>query len=49
MIHVELERVSPLAVPVLVIVGQVRTPGAAAEDAILIEAEGLAELAMRKD
>jgi ATP-dependent Lhr-like helicase len=49
MIHVELDRVSPMAVPVLVIVGQVRTPGASAEDSILIEAEGLAELAMRVD
>jgi ATP-dependent Lhr-like helicase len=49
MVHVALDRVSPMAVPVLVIVGQVRTPGAAAEDAILIEAESLAELAMRVD
>ncbi len=49
MIHFPLDRVSPMAVPVLVIVGQVRTPGAAAEDAILIEAESLAELAMRRD
>lgn len=49
MVHVELDRVSPMAVPVLVIVGQVRTPGAAADDAILIEAESLAELAMRRD
>ena len=49
MVHVALERVSPMAVPVLVIVGQVRTPGAAAEDQILIEAESLAELAMRRD
>ena len=49
MVHVRLERVSPMAVPVLVIVGQVRTPGAAADDAILIEAESLAALAMRID
>ena len=49
MVHVELDRVSPMAVPVLVIVGQVRTPGAAADDAILIEAESLAEIAMRRD
>jgi ATP-dependent Lhr-like helicase len=49
MVHVKLDRVSPMAVPVLVIVGQVRTPGAAAEDAILMEAESLAELAMRID
>jgi ATP-dependent Lhr-like helicase len=49
MVHVELDRVSPMAVPVLVIVGQVRTPGAAAEDSILIEAESLAALAMRRD
>jgi ATP-dependent helicase Lhr and Lhr-like helicase len=49
MVHAELDRVSPMAVPVLVIVGRVRTAAGAAEDSLLIEAESLAELAMRRD
>ncbi|WP_420142127.1 ligase-associated DNA damage response DEXH box helicase [Sphingomonas sp.] len=47
MLHRALERVSPLAVPVLVLIGRERvTPGAAADDALLIEAEALAAEAM---
>ena len=49
MVHVELERVSPMAVPVLVIIGRERTAQGTADDALLIEAESLAEIAMRKD
>jgi ATP-dependent Lhr-like helicase len=49
MIHVELDRVSPMAVPVLVIVGRERTATGTVDDALLIEAEALAEIAMRKD
>jgi ATP-dependent Lhr-like helicase len=49
MLHVELDRVSPLAVPVLVIIGRERTATGTAEDALLIEAEALAEIAMQKD
>lgn len=49
MVHVELDRVSPMAVPVLVIVGREATATGAAEDAILIEAESLAATAMRLD
>ncbi len=49
MVHVELERVSPMAVPVLVIVGRENTATGLAEDAILIEAESLAATAMRLD
>ncbi|TFI60128.1 ligase-associated DNA damage response DEXH box helicase [Sphingomonas parva] len=49
MIHVPLDRVSPMAVPVLVIVGREATATGLAEDALLIEAESLAETAMRKD
>jgi ATP-dependent Lhr-like helicase len=47
--HVALDRVSPLAVPVLVMIGRERAPAGTAEDALLIEAEALAEAAMRVD
>jgi ATP-dependent Lhr-like helicase len=47
--HVRLERVSPLAVPVLSIIGQERLPAGAADDALLEEAESLASLAMRPE
>ncbi|MFC7500196.1 ligase-associated DNA damage response DEXH box helicase [Enterovirga sp. GCM10030262] len=49
MLHVELDRVSPMAVPVLVIVGRERTATGTVDDALLIEAESLAEIAMRVD
>jgi ATP-dependent helicase Lhr and Lhr-like helicase len=49
MLHVDLERVSPMAVPVLVIIGRERTAVGTAEDQLLIEAEALAEEAMRLD
>jgi ATP-dependent Lhr-like helicase len=49
MLHVELDRVSPMAVPVLVIVGRERTAQGTADDALLIEAEALAAIAMRRD
>ncbi|HEY7809145.1 MAG TPA: ligase-associated DNA damage response DEXH box helicase [Allosphingosinicella sp.] len=49
MLHVTLDRVSPMAVPVLVIVGRERTATGTSDDQLLIEAEGLAELAMRRD
>ncbi|MBA3675957.1 MAG: ligase-associated DNA damage response DEXH box helicase [Sphingosinicella sp.] len=49
MLHVKLDRVSPLAVPVLVIVGRERTATGTADDSILIEAESLAAEAMRID
>ncbi|GGB24341.1 DNA ligase-associated DEXH box helicase [Sphingomonas metalli] len=46
MLHVELERVSPLAVPVLVLIGRERVSTNAGDDALLIEAEALAAEAM---
>ncbi len=46
--HVRLDRVSPLAVPVLLEVGRESVPGAA-DTALLIEAEALAAEAMRLD
>jgi ATP-dependent Lhr-like helicase len=49
MIHVTLDRVSPMAVPVLVIIGRERTATGTVDDSLLIEAESLAEIAMRVD
>ncbi|WP_442681576.1 ligase-associated DNA damage response DEXH box helicase [Sphingomonas sp. ASY06-1R] len=46
MLHVTLERVSPLAVPVLVLIGRERVTQDNTEDALLIEAEALAAEAM---
>ncbi len=48
LVHVALDRVSPLAVPVLLEVGKERVFGAA-DDALLLEAEALAAEAMRVD
>jgi ATP-dependent helicase Lhr and Lhr-like helicase len=47
MVHKPLERVCPMAVPVLVIVGRERTAAGLADDSLLIEAESLAAEAMR--
>lgn len=47
--HVVLDRVSPLAVPVLVMIGREQLPQGAADDELLIEAESLAGAAMRID
>jgi ATP-dependent Lhr-like helicase len=47
MLHVTLDRISPMAVPVLVMIGREAAPPGAAEDELLIEAESLAEMAMR--
>jgi len=47
--HVVLDRVSPLAVPVLVMIGREELPQGAADDELLFEAEGLAASAMRID
>jgi ATP-dependent Lhr-like helicase len=46
MLHVDLERVSPLAVPVLVLIGRERVTQGSTEDALLIEAEALVAEAM---
>ncbi len=46
MLHVDLPRVSPLAVPVLVLIGRERVTGPASDDQLLIEAEALAAEAM---
>jgi len=47
--HVQLDRVSPLAVPVLVMIGRESVPQGTADDELLIEAESLAGAAMRPD
>ena len=49
MVHVDLERVTPLAVPVLTLIGRERVSTARGDDALLIEAEVLAAEAMRLD
>jgi len=46
MLHVALDRISPMAVPVLIMIGRERAPAGAAEDELLAEAEGLAAQAM---
>jgi ATP-dependent Lhr-like helicase len=45
-VHQPLDRVSPLAVPVLVLVGRERISQGTADDALLLEAEALANAAM---
>jgi len=47
--HVRLDRISPLAVPGLSMIGRENLPSGAADDELLIEAESLASLAMRVD
>ena len=46
-VHVTLDRVSPLAVPVLVMIGRESMPQGSADDELLFEAESLAAAAMR--
>ena len=47
--HVTLDRVSPLAVPVMVMIGRESVPQGAQDDELLLEAETLAGAAMRVD
>jgi ATP-dependent Lhr-like helicase len=49
LVHVELERVSPLAVPVMTMIGRESVPQGAVDDELLLEAESLAGEAMRVD
>ncbi|WP_066555594.1 ligase-associated DNA damage response DEXH box helicase [Croceicoccus bisphenolivorans] len=49
LVHVRLERVSPLAVPVMVVIGRETLPAGSADDDLLLEAESLGGLAMRPD
>ena len=47
LVHVKLDRVSPMAVPVMVMIGRENMPSGAADDELLLEAESLAGMAMR--
>jgi len=49
MLHVDLDRVSPLAVPVLILIGRESVAQHDVDDALLIEAEALVQEAMRAD
>ncbi|GAA0736964.1 ligase-associated DNA damage response DEXH box helicase [Sphingomonas japonica] len=49
MVHVDLDRISPLAVPVLVLIGREKVSQGSTDDALLEEAEILAAEAMRPD
>jgi ATP-dependent helicase Lhr and Lhr-like helicase len=49
LVHVELDRVSPLAVPVMTMIGREAVPQGAVDDELLLEAESLAAAAMRAD
>ena len=49
MIHVRATRVTPLAVPLMVVIGRESLPAGSADVALLIEAEALAAEAMRVD
>ena len=49
MVHVDLDRVSPMAVPVLVMIGHEHVARGATDDKLLIEAESLIDEAMRSD
>jgi ATP-dependent Lhr-like helicase len=47
MLHVEVERITPMAVPLMVIVGrEALPPGAEADESLLVQAEALAQEAM---
>ncbi|MXP44694.1 ligase-associated DNA damage response DEXH box helicase [Allopontixanthobacter sediminis] len=49
LVHVRLDRVSPMAVPVMVVIGRESLPQGAVDDELLLEAESLADAAMRAD
>jgi ATP-dependent Lhr-like helicase len=49
LVHVELDRVSPLAVPVMTMIGREAMPQGSVDEELLLEAETLAVAAMRID
>jgi len=49
LVHVTLDRVSPMAVPVMTMIGREAVPQGAVDEELLIEAETLASEAMRTD
>ncbi len=49
LVHIELDRVSPLAVPVMTMIGREAVPQGAVDEELLLEAEALAAAAMCSD
>ena len=49
MLHIDRDRITPLAVPVLTLIGREKVATGTADDALLVEAEALAAEAMRRD
>ena len=49
MVHVAADRVTPLAIPLMVVIGREAAPGGSADDALLMEAEALVADAMVAD
>ncbi len=49
LVHVELDRVTPLAVPLMVMIGRESVAAGAADEELLLEAESLASAAMRSE
>jgi ATP-dependent Lhr-like helicase len=49
LVHIELDRVTPLAVPLMVMIGRESVPSGAADEELLLEAESLAAAAMRPE
>ncbi|MBV1918402.1 MAG: ligase-associated DNA damage response DEXH box helicase [Sphingomonadaceae bacterium] len=47
--HVRLDRISPLSVPILSMIGREALPAGQADEELLVEAESLAAIAMRPD
>ncbi|MGB7406597.1 MAG: DNA ligase-associated DEXH box helicase, partial [Pacificimonas sp.] len=47
MVHKQLDRISPMAVPIMVLIGREKVAMGTADDELLLEAESLAEEAMR--
>ena len=48
MLHIDLDRITPMAVPLMVIVGrEALPPGAEADESLLMQAEELANAAMQ--
>ncbi len=46
MVHVDLDRITPMAVPLMIIIGRESAPAGTADEALLYEAEALASAAM---
>ena len=46
MLHIRLDRVSPMAVPLMVMIGRESVAQGSVDDALLVEAESLAGIAM---